>query len=73
MPQLAHPTDNSPSLKPDEAINVYQLLGIVLYYVCAVDLEMLVTLNTIAAKQLKNHPGDRKKIGAASQLFGHPS
>ena len=53
VPKLAHPTDNSPELKPDEAINVQQLLGNILYYACAVDPEMLVTGNTIAAEQLK--------------------
>ena len=52
-PQMVHPTDNYLVLNPDEANNVQQIVGTILYYGRAVDLTMLVALNTIAAEKSK--------------------
>ena len=51
--QLTHSIYNSPALNKDEASNVEEVVGTFFYYACAVDPEILVTLNTIAAEQYK--------------------
>ena len=60
--KLAHPTDNSPSLNPDEARNVQKVVGNILYYVCTVDPTMIFTLNTIAVEQSKSTQETAKKL-----------
>ena len=61
-PQLAHPTNNSLELNPDESINAQQVVGKFLYYARTVDPTMLVTLNSIAAEQSKNHQVIAEKV-----------
>ena len=50
-PQLEHPKDEYPKLNPDKARNAHKILETFLFYALAVDLAMIVTLNTIADKQ----------------------
>ena len=52
-PELAHPSDDYPSLNIYEAINFQHALRKFLYYARTFDTTMLVTLNSIAAEQLE--------------------
>ena len=52
-PQLEHPTDDYPSINPEKANNVQQVVGTFLYYSRAVDLATLVTLNSTTSEQAK--------------------
>ena len=52
-PRTAHPTDDALALNPDESNTVKQLVRNFLYYSRAVDLSMIVALNTITAQQSK--------------------
>ena len=61
-PQLAHPTDDSPALNPDEARNFQQVVGTFLYYAHSVDPTMLVILNSIASEQSKGTHAIAKKV-----------
>ena len=47
---MGHPTDDSPALNTDEARNIQQVAGTLLYYARAVDLTIIFTLNKIAAE-----------------------
>ena len=49
-PQLAHQSPESPKLAPHEASTVQQVVVTFLNYACAVDLIMLVALNSISAE-----------------------
>ena len=51
VPQLAHPTDDSQEINPYKSRNVQQFVETFLYYARAIDLKILVTLNTILAEQ----------------------
>ena len=71
-PQMAHPTDDYPAPNPYKTNTVQKVVGTLLYYARAVDPIILVALNTIAAKKIENYPGNSRKSGAASKLYGHP-
>ena len=61
-PQMAHSTHKHPDLQLAESKNVQQVVGKFLYYACAVDPTMIVTINSIASKQNKTTQATEKKV-----------
>ena len=61
-PQLAHQAPGSPNLAPPESNIVQQVVGTFLYYACAVNLTMLVALNSIAAEQASSTEATTKAV-----------
>ena len=60
--QLVHPTDYLPSLNPEEANNVHQAVGKIMYYSHKVDLAMLVALKSKADYQAKLNQATAKNM-----------
>ena len=61
-PQLTHQAHESPKLASSEANTVQQVVGNFLFYACAVDTKMIVSLNIIAAEQANSTEATAKSV-----------
>jgi hypothetical protein len=66
--QAPLPVDISPTLSPDKIKEIQQVIGSILYHICAIDITVLMALSLIAIEQSKGMTSTMEK---AEQLLDY--